>query len=510
MKNIHKKLQKKYFIRTFGCAMNLADSERFRTILNLLGFKEAKSIKSADLIVFNTCSVRQKAEDRVFGLRPNIEELKSKNPELAIILTGCMARRKFEEHIRKSTRNQKTSEKREAEVKRQAPWIDIVIETSKFNQIEKRLEKIKYKLPARSTLNKIETKVFQNLETDPFLNIQRTSSTKFTAGITISHGCDHMCAYCIVPYARGREVNREFAPILQETEAAIKSGAKDIILLGQTVNRWINPKFESEYKKSSAIMTRIPGINEKELSTKELSMKTEPKDFLQLLQTIDNIERDFWTSFISSHPNYYTKELIQYISKSVKSPKGHIRPYIHLALQSGNDGILKKMRRNHTIEEFKNKVRLMKKLIPEVAVTTDIIVGFPGETEEQFQDTLKVCKELEFDQIYISEYSERKGTGSAFMNDNVPEKEKAKRKEQVNDILRETARKNNQKFLETVQKTLVIRFIKDKNIFQARTAHNKLIQFSPGKNFKKRIKQGDFITLKVTKVTPWALEGEIV
>ena len=503
--------------------MNIADSERFRTILRSLGLEEASSREEADLIVFNTCSVKQSAENRIYGLSGAINTLKSQNSNLKIVLTGCMARREF-----KKSKDGKKHKKLIAEIKSRAPWIDIVIETTEFNSIADELGKLGIHL---KNLEKNEKAIFEPHldEADKFLNVQRTPLTSATSGITISHGCDHMCSYCIVPFARGREIPRSVEPILNEVKDALNSGSNDIILLGQTVNRWINPDFQKEYLSGNFIQTRIENLNK----TRMNDSQSQPKDFLQLLETIDELDGDFWLSFMSSHPNYFTKELIDFIAESVKrgqdkSGTGHMRPYIHLALQSGNDEMLNKMRRNHQIGEFIEKVEYMRETIPEVAISTDIIVGFSGETEEQFQDTMDVCKRLEFDQIFISEYSQREGTGSSFMKDDVPHSEKAHRKDTLNELLKITALKNNEKLQETTQKVLVTNKKRKHSsnkasskstgktitaTYQGRTAHNKLVQFEYSSQIgesKDSIRIGEFVDLKIKSITPWALQGQLI
>ncbi len=496
-----KKKEKKYYIQTFGCAMNIADSERFRTILNNLNLKETGNKFDADIIIFNSCSVRQKAEDRIYGLKPEIKKLKEKNPNLITILTGCMVRRRIDKEPPKDTKTIKTKKGRAKEISNRANWLDIIIETSEFHNISNLLKK----------LNKIQKRplIYTGVtKTDAFLKIKRTPyQNKFTAGITISHGCDHLCSFCIVPYARGKEVNRGFKSISKEIMHAIGEGSKDIILLGQTVNRWINPKFLEKYKDPKTDkLPKYPNINKILLDNKESTEQEEPQDFLQLLQTIDNIKGDFWLTFISSHPNYFTKELIDYIAFSVKNNK-HLRPFIHLALQSGNNRILEKMMRAHTIEEFIKKVLYMKKQIPNVSITTDIIVGFPTESEKEFLDTAKVCKLLEFDQIYISEYSPRSSTASYFLKDDVPNHEKARRKEYLNEILKQTALKNNKKLLNTTQQVLIYEQI-NQTTYKARTINNKLIQIrTHGEN---KLELNSFYYAKITSITPWALNGEII
>ncbi len=490
---------KTFHIKTFGCAMNIADSERCRAILESYGLKQTDKIEQADIIIFNTCSVRQKAEDRIYGLKPLFESLGHQKQKPITVLTGCMAKRRLgKEDVKKNTQTQKTKATREKEIKKQAPWIDIVIEIQEFPQIFERIN-VLLENEGYATIN--------IKEQQPFLDIQRKSGKNITAGITISHGCDHLCTYCIVPYSRGREENRNAQSIIKETCDAAKAGSKDIILLGQTVNRWINPDYLPDYINPNRIHTRIEKLNKESLpishKNKEIASDTVPKDFLQLLQILDTIEGNFWLSFMSSHPNYYTKELIDFIAESVEN-QGHLKPFIHLALQSGNDEILKKMRRDHTIQEFIGKVEYIKSTIPEVSVTTDIIVGFPGETEKQFEDTKRVCEQLKFDQIYISEYSQREGTGASFMEDDIEHETKARRKSELNKILADTAISNNRKLLN--KRTSVLVHKKDTNdTYQGRTKHNKLIKIYSTKS----LTPDKFYQAKITEATPWALAGII-
>lgn len=488
-----------FHIKTFGCAMNIADSERCRAILESYGLSQVQDINEADIVVFNTCSVRQKAEDRVYGLKPFFEEFENTGKHPITILTGCMARRRFnKEDVKRNTTTQKKKSTREKQIKLQAPWLDIVVEIQEFPEVYKRINKV------------LKDKNIEQLKirsTKPFLEVKRRAERNISAGITISHGCDHLCTYCIVPYARGREENRDSKSIIKETYEAVQNGSKDIILLGQTVNRWINPDYKSEYISSNRLYSRIDKINKTPLAisldNKEYASEIVPKDFLQLLQVIDSIEGNYWLSFISSHPNYYTKELIDFIARSVKNG-GHLKPFIHLALQSGNDEILRKMRRNHTIEEFKEKIRYMKTVIPEVSITTDIIVGFPGETDAQFNDTLEVCSELKFDQIYISEYSEREGTGASFMNDDIKHETKTHRKNLINEVLKSTALQNNQRLINKETSVLVHKKVTN-GTYQARTKHNKLIRIKS----KVPVEIGNIYKAEITKATPWALAGII-
>jgi tRNA-2-methylthio-N6-dimethylallyladenosine synthase len=236
-----------------------------------------------------------------------------------------------------------------------------------------------------------------------------------------------------------------------------------------------------------------------------------PRDFLQLLQVLDQIPGDWWTTWVSSHPNYMTDELIAYIGKSSSWSRnekaiGHQRPYLHFALQSGSDSQLKKMNRRYSFEEFSNVVKKMYKEIPNVSLSTDIIVGFINESMEDFQKTLDAERECRFDMMFISEYSPRPGTASARLKDNVDKFEKARRKEELNDLLREIARENNQKLIGTKQKVLVVEMDKKLNCLNGRTAHNKEIKI---KNSTDLYLIGKFVEVEVTSAGPWSLESII-
>ncbi len=467
--------------------MNESDSERFSTIVEKIGYLPTESYEDADLIVFNSCSVRQKAEDRILGLRPQMEILKRKNPELKIVLSGCMARRTWRGVSKTGSPLQMTQDDREIELRRRMPWVDVVLETKEFS-----------KLPSRLGYSvKIEEKPHDYLSFNPkYIN-------EFQAFVPISTGCDHFCTFCIVPFARGGEVNRPAKEIIDEIKMLVEHGYKDITLLGQTVNRWINPKYENDIKQGKIANTKIP-----ELNTQPIENPTEdfePRDFLQLLQVLDEIKGDFWITFVSSHPNYMTDELVEFIGRSVKNGK-HIRPYLHFALQSGNDTILKRMNRRYNSEEFTSRVKKMNREIPGLSLSTDIIVGFPGESDEQFMDTAKLMDKLEFDMAYLNEFSPRTGTAAGLLRDDIPNEEKARRKNYLNDeILALTALKKNKAMLGTKQKILVTK-ITDNGIV-ARTFNNKEVKLDL---VILGIREGDFIEVEITDVSSWSLKAEII
>jgi tRNA-2-methylthio-N6-dimethylallyladenosine synthase len=488
MENIKTK-QLKYFITSFGCQMNYADAELFAAIVEEIGALPADNINEANLIILNTCSVRQSAEDRVLGLGRKREELKHKNPELQIVVTGCMARRSWQGTAKTGSPIQMTQADRELQLQKTMPWVNHVLESKDF-----------YKLPELLGF-KIKHEV-----TD-YLSFKPKIKSKFQAFVPISVGCDHFCTYCIVPFARGREVCRPSTDIIKEVKELVAQGYTDITLLGQTVNRWIAPKFDAEYKKGAIANTRIPELNTKPLSQAQLrDSACEPKDFLQLLQLIDEIPGDYWLTFMSSHPNYMTSELIDFLSQAK-----HFRPYLHFALQSGSDAVLKKMNRRYNIAEFKQIAQEFTNKIPGLGLSTDVIVGFPGETEADFAETCKVMEDLQFDMCFISEMSPRKGTAAALIKDDVTHEEKGRRKKFLNDeVLAKTAEVKNKAMVGTTQKVLIEKIIsKGKNKFtMGRTGNYKEIRLAGVENPESLL--GKFIPAKVTKATPWALEGEAI
>ncbi len=502
-------MPKTYFIQTFGCQMNQSDSERMASYLEGIGFIQANDWKNADYIVLNTCSVRQKAEDRINGIVNNIRE-KSINPNAQVILTGCMTRRIWDDSKNVKNSFQKDSEERESELKKSFPKVDIVIETKDFPKLNQRLG--------------IEKKFSDSAE--HYLSYKPKYKNNFQAFVPISTGCNHFCTFCIVPYSRGKEVCRPASEIIREVFDLVKNGYKDVTLLGQTVNRWINPDFKNEFNYNEA-MTYIEGLNKKSLDKKSLEIwkdffqkKLEgseaaeiqfeknlkmPRDFLQLLQILDQIPGNWWTTWVSSHPNYMTDELIEFIGSSSKS--GHQKPYIHFALQSGSNKILKRMNRRYNFEEFYSVVEKMRKVIPDVSLSTDIIVGFIGETEDDFLESINAEKKCRFDMIFISEYSPRKGTASARLKDEIPNEVKAKRKIELNDALKEIALENNNKLVGSTQQVLADGIHRKTGLLTARTCHNKEIQIL-GVNDKSLI--GKFIQVKVTKAAFWSLEGTMI
>ena len=349
----------KYFIETFGCAMNELDSERIAAGFEKQGYSRASKISDADLIIINTCSVRQKAEDKVYGFAPKALKLKVKNSKLKIILTGCLVGSAVGERRRIKL----------TELMRRMPWVDDFV----------RLEDLKLD---ESILLCSSIQLAQ--KTEPAL-------------VAVMRGCDQFCSYCVVPYGRGPARSRPMDEIVEEVECLVKQGVKWVTLLGQSINDYGNENAKG-------------------------SMQNAKTSFVELLRKVHKVKGLEKISLLSFNPWNFSDELIE----TLAMPK--FERYIHLPVQSGDDEILKKMNRPYTIKEYKNLVKKIRQKIPGVRIGTDAIVGFPGETEEQFQNTVKLFKELKFENAFIFLYSPRPGTAAAKLyKDDVPLPEKKRR-----------------------------------------------------------------------------------
>jgi len=443
----------KYLITTFGCQANMADSEKTALAMEAAGFRPAKDetdLLSAKnpIMIFNTCSVRQKAEDRVFGLNNKITDFKIKNSKLKIVLTGCM------------------SHYGEEELRRRLSYFDYFVDMKNIGALPKILGKSETKTKEKNDLTTPKRSLTNGKTKNDSGKLMQQRVGKISALVPISNGCDNFCTYCIVPLARGREISRPVEEILNEVKKAVAGGAKEIWLLGQTVN---------SYKSN--------------LKTQKSNLKTKEVKFAELLRLINKIEGDFWIRFTSPHPKDFSDDLIKAMAECEK-----FAHYINLPVQSGNNTVLKRMGRPYTAGHYKNLVKKIRKAMPDIAISTDVIVGFPGETKKQFEDTKKLFEEIKFDMAFISEYSPRPKTVAAKMfEDNVPHKEKEVRKNELNEILKKTALKNNKKLIGKTVKVL-----------NGRTEGNKPIEIdnNPPKN--------KFALAKITKANVWSLKGEVI
>ncbi|MBU2028364.1 tRNA (N6-isopentenyl adenosine(37)-C2)-methylthiotransferase MiaB, partial [Patescibacteria group bacterium] len=387
----------KYYIKTFGCQMNYSDSERIAAQLKKGGFLPVSSLEKANLVVVNSCGVRQTAEDRVYGFIHNIWKNK---PKTKIILTGCLADRK---DVQRRLKNK----------------VNLFANIKDFQKEIKNSKLIQN--------SKFEIRNFSNKNTaSDYLFTKPNYTSKYTAYIPVMTGCNNFCAYCVVPYARGREISRQAGEIIQEVKSLIKKGYKEIILLGQNVN-------------SYACRGRTATIN-----------------FSDLLRKINAIPGHFWINFISNHPKDFSAELI----KTATQLPG-VCEFIHLPLQAGDNQILRKMNRKYTRQKYLKLVSQIKKSFQKYkpntlySLTSDIIVGFPSETRKQFLQSAEMMKKSEFDMVYFGQYSPRPGTAAYKLKDNVSKAEKSRREKYLNEILNKTSYKNNQKYLGQTLEVLI-------------------------------------------------------
>ena len=450
-----------YHITTFGCAMNSSDSERVAAICEMMKYERTENIQDANLIIVNSCSIRQKAEDRVVGMGKKVAEIKLRNPEVRAILTGCMAARDLRQA--KEEINTLHQDKYEYGLKKTMPWLDFIVEIKEIQDLPKILEK---PVP---------------VDISEYLSIKPKFQSNFLGYLPISTGCNKFCTYCIVPFTRGKEVYRSQEELNQEFVDMLHHNFKDITLLGQNVNSWRDT--DDSYKP-----------------------KDGEKDFAYLLEDTAKLGledgTEHWIRFTSSHPYDINLRLAEVIAEYP-----NIAKQVHFAMQSGDDEVLRRMNRHYKVEDFKEKVKYLRSTIPGVGVTTDIIVGFPGETEEEFKRTADVLKELQFDQVFISEFSNRKGTlADKFYKDDVPNDIKAKRKEILNEIVAEGNKYRNGLMLGSIQRILLY---KNKRAAIGRTSNGKDVEITNVATLDKALELGKFYDVKITGTTNWSLKGEI-
>ncbi|MEI7511629.1 MAG: tRNA (N6-isopentenyl adenosine(37)-C2)-methylthiotransferase MiaB [Candidatus Peregrinibacteria bacterium] len=438
-----------YFLKTFGCAMNAADSERAETILESIGMRKTEAMEEADLVLFNTCSIKQHAEDRVHGFVHNAKKMGK-----IVGITGCMV---------------KTSSTQFSEIK------DPLLKQHKKIDLVFRIEDLVL-LPdlLKSFDENISQPEIPFAELD-YLNITPKRTEKFRAFVPIMTGCDKFCTYCIVPYTRGRERSRPLQDILTECERHIAEGALELTLVGQNVNAYFLDD-----------STRIP-----------LQRKT---DFATLLEQVAQIPGLKRLKFTSPHPRHMGDDVLEVMAKYP-----NIAKTIHLPVQSGSSKILRAMGREHRIDAFKKITAKARELMPDITITTDIIVGFCGETEEDFQKTVKLFHEEQFLIAYISKYSPRKGTFAADrMEDDVSNDEKKRRYDVLNEKLKETSLSQNQHAVGQVEEVLVEEI--ENGIARGKTHTGRTCAF-PGKE-KSMI--GKIVSVKITAADTWSVMGEML
>jgi len=407
--------------------MNISDAERIASVLESIKYKPALKMSEADLIVVTMCSVRQSAVDRIHGLIEKFRKLKTTNHKLQTILTGCIIKKdriKFEKGF------------------------DYLVD---IKDIKKIPEILNPSLRAKRNLGN-------------YLDITPKYSSKFSANVPIMTGCNNFCSYCVVPYARDREVSRPAKEVIAEVKNLVRNGYKEIWLLGQNVN----------------------------------SYKDGKNNFSNLLKMVNKIPGEFWIRFTSSHPKDFNDEVINTMAIG-----GKITPYLNLPAQSGDNKVLKSMNRHYTIKDYKNKIEKLREKIPGIAISTDIIVGFPGETKKQFENTAKLFRDVKYDMAYINKYSPRIGTAAAKLNDNVLWEEKKRREKVLTEILKQTALGKNKKLIGK-DVDVLINENRGNNYF-GKDKHYKTIKVKSDKNIL-----GKIVKVKITEAQPFTLKGEIM
>lgn len=468
-------MKKTYFIKTFGCAMNVSDSERIDSFMLSSGFLPAEEISKANIVIINTCGVRQMAEDRVFGL---VRNLKKKNKKIKIVVTGCLANRK--------------------DIHRRMKDVDLF---SEIKDIENILEKIGFKKETTFEYSR------------DYLKIIPKHKNSFQAFVPIMTGCDNFCSYCVVPYARGREISRPANEIISEIKDLVKKGYKSITLLGQNVN-----SYKGVISNQKPATSKNPELANYELPTANYL------DFSQLLRKIDSIPGKFWIYFVSSHPKDMDNKTIEVISKLKK-----VCENIHLPLQAGDDEILRRMNRKYTSAEYLKKIRKIKSSFAKnkpsapYSISTDIIVGFPGETKSQFENSAEIMRKAKFDMVFFGQYSPRPGTAAWKMKDTVSKKEKEGREKYLNEILKKTALENNKKYLgKKIEVLIEKQALANKNKIESeselityfgKTRTLKNVKMTIQKNRHPELAEGSqnlvgkIVKCEITKTNIWNLEG---
>lgn len=433
------------YIRTYGCQQNVADSETIKGMLAQMGYGFTDSPENADFILFNTCAVREHAEDRVFGNVGAIKSIKKKHPSVLIALCGCMME---QEHIAKR-------------IYKSFPFVGLVFGTHCLHEFPKMLY--------NSLLTGKRQFIRNNDDLLVHEGMPKLRDGQFKGWLPIMYGCDNFCSYCIVPYVRGRERSRKSEVILEEAKELINNGYKDITLLGQNVN---------SYGK---------GLDE-------------DITFAQLLKMIDAIDGDYVLRFMTSHPKDCTKELIDTIAES-----RHISTHLHLPFQSGSNRILKQMNRRYTREKYLEIVNYAKEKISGLSLTSDIIVGFPGETEEDFQDTLSLIEEVGFTSLFTFIYSKRVGTPAAKMDDPTTDEEKSDRFQRLLKVQEKIAAARCAEMVGTTQRVLFEEKTKKDGILNARTSGNIVVEVPADDNMI-----GCFGNVEITEAGNWVLKGNLL
>lgn len=440
-------MKKKYYIETQGCQMNEYDSDKMKDLLsNEMKFEFTRVKEDADILIVNTCSIREKAQEKVFSLLGKWRKLKNNKPGLVIGVTGCVASQESDN------------------ISKRAPYVDMVIGPQTIH----RLPKIyKESLSSKNTIVDVDFPLIEKFD-----NLPTSTESKFSEFVTIMEGCSKYCSYCVVPYTRGTEVSRPLKDILREIDSLTDNGTKEITLLGQNVNAYF-------YKDEDGNIV----------------------NFGLLLFYIARNKKIKRIRYTTSHPNNFDEQIYQAYKKIPQ-----LVSHLHLPIQSGSDRILSAMKRGYTVLEYKSVIRKLLEARPDITFSSDFIVGFPGETEEDFLKTIDVIKDLKFDQSYSFIYSKRPGTPASMLKDDVSMEEKKERLNFLKKTINELS-KNKSKLIVGGKEEILVESISSKynNMVLGRTRNNKLISVPGNKNLI-----GKIIDVKITELSNRSLKGEII
>ena len=432
---------KKVYIETLGCQMNKSDAERMYGMLEHIGYTQTENPKEADMLIINTCSIRQLSEDKAYSAIGVWGKWKKNKPDLKIVFAGCVAQQAGTTLFRR------------------APYVDLVLGTQRLYELPSLVKR----LEEGERVVSVEEKPFEETE----IQINRVKS--INAWVPIMEGCNNFCTYCIVPYTRGRERSRKPELIMAEIKKALKEGFKEITLLGQNVDSY-----------------------GKDLEGWNLS---------RLLKEINVLEGKFRIRFVTNYPTDITDELIDTVLELDK-----VCEYFHIPMQSGDDYTLKKMNRRYDYATYKKICDHLRSRVKDVTITSDFIAGFPGETEEQFENTLKAMTELELDYSNTAAYSPREKTVAAkWIDKYIDEETKTERLARLNEHNRACCLKSNQKYVGREMEVLIEKYEEDKKVITGRTRNNKIVHIPYDKDLT-----GEFVTAKITKARTWYLNGELV
>lgn len=437
-------MRKNFHIVTYGCQMNVHESEKIAGILSELGYSACNDISDADIIVFNTCCIRENAENHAFGNIGMLKKLKAANRDLIIAVGGCMPQQ----------------EGQAENLHEKFPFVDIIFGTHNLHKLKELILLKQSQKKAVINIVKDDGSVPEGEK--PF----RTSYPN--AWVNIAYGCNNFCSYCIVPYVRGRERSRKSENILSEVQDLVAQGYREITLLGQNVNSYGN-------------------------GTQDIS-------FPKLLDKIANIDGKFRLRFMTSHPKDFSEDLAKVIAENPK-----ICHCVHLPVQSGSDAVLKAMNRKYTSSDYLRKVEILLKYVPDCAITTDLIVGFPGETDKDFEDTLALVKKVEFSSAFTFVYSRRSGTVAAAMENQIPEGVSKQRIMRLVDLVNSLTRKRSEKYVGKTVEILCEGYDEKKRAYLGRDEYGRMGYFKSELN-----PVGEFVNIKINKANGVSLIGEKV